>query len=342
MITPLFKCKIEFHFSPHLFQVYDGFCKLSKKGIIKLDVIKVKKNITKPIIKVIVDNKYTVIYDTLDGFNWKEGSLEDNLSYFEKEYSNVDYYFKRSYCELLKDKIKNGKIFPLGLNYSFDFEKKYLLPLKEEVRYVFRKYIKKNILKPIDFEYPPCKNPSDKILFLTRLWNPDEIEDDSIKAQRELINKRRIEFIKICKSEFGSLFTGGIQADDFSIKIAKDIIVSNKITNKRTFLKYIKNHNICIATTGLHNSIGWKFAEYVAGSRAIVSEPLHFILPGNFKESVNYLAFNNSMELIDNIYSFLKNSDMMIHMMKQNYEYYNNYVDSEKMILNTLLIIHNG
>lgn len=97
-------------------------------------------------------------------------------------------------------------------------------------------------------------------------------------------------------------------------------------------------HNICIATTGLFGSIGWKFAEYVAGSRAIISEPLNYSIPGNFTNGVNYYDFLNKDDLLNNIQTLLSNKDIVKNMMYNNFLYYNQYVKPENLVLNTLLI----
>ena len=55
----------------------------------------------------------------------------------------------------------------------------------------------------------------------------------------------------------------------------------------------VRRHPICIATSGLHRSTGWKFAEYLAMSRAIVSEKLHMRLPGPIAADTHYLEFDN-------------------------------------------------
>ncbi len=95
-----------------------------------------------------------------------------------------------------------------------------------------------------------------------------------------------------------------------------------------------------MATTGLHNSIGWKFGEYVAASRAILSEPLIYGLPGNFEHGKNYLPFNNEDELLHKTYSLLKNKDELLDMMNSNFHYYNNFLRPDKLVLNTLLKIY--
>jgi hypothetical protein len=108
-------------------------------------------------------------------------------------------------------------------------------------------------------------------------------------------------------------------------------------------LNAVKEHSICIATTGLHDSIGWKMAEYVAASRAIVSEPLHFELPGNFEKDVNYLEFEHVDQLVSKLQTLLQSQKTVLQMMESNFRYYNNFLKPENMIFNTLLtVMHNS
>lgn len=341
MLKPFFDCQIEFCPSPHLTQIYDGFARLQQKGLIALKAKRITLEHSKPVIKVIVNNKYTLIYDTLDGLNWIDGNLKENLKYFK---SNIecDFYFKRSFKPELQNHLKKGKIHPLGLNFPFDYEGNYPLTISERFKSLVKQYIKKDTFKQTTYEYPPVKHPTTKILFLCGLWNPEQVNSSELKAQRNQINNDRMAFVRACKSEFGDQFTGGIQIDNYSQRIAKDLLVPSTITKKQNFLNAIKEHNICIATTGLHYSTGWKFAEYTAASRAIISEPLHYGLPGDFKKDKNYLSFSNTEELIANIHNLLNNPSKMEDMMMENHQYYTNYVYSEKMILNTLLKVHNS
>jgi hypothetical protein len=79
------------------------------------------------------------------------------------------------------------------------------------------------------------------------------------------------------------------------------------LTNKRHYLELVRSHAVCIATTGLHGSTGWKFSEYVAAARGIVTEPLRYEVPGDFKSEQNYLEFTNEDELIAGISDLVRN-----------------------------------
>ena len=345
-MKPIFKCELHYFPSPHLYQIYDGFEKLRRLGILDLSVKRAKGNLEKPLLNVTIDNKYTVVYDTLDGFNWIKGSVEENLEYFRTNI-NADFYFKRSFTtELVDIKSGNCKVYPLGLNYTFRPEGKYPKTPKEALKDtiknnpVISKYYKKTYFSYSEYEYPPILNKKKQILFLERLWNPDEVSSEHEKAERDCINQNRMDYIKICRNQFGSQFIGGLQIDDFSNKHAKDLVVPRSLTNRGNYNNLLKSSDICIATTGLHNSTGWKFGEYVAASRAIISEPLEYDVPGNFSCNKNYLTFENENELVTNLNYLLKESDELYEMMRNNFHYYNNYLSPDKLILNTILKIY--
>ncbi|MDG5814146.1 hypothetical protein QA601_03585 [Chitinispirillales bacterium ANBcel5] len=344
MRTP-FECEVNYFPFSHLNQIYAGFDKLEKAGIVKLSVKSVSGKQTVPLLKVVVNNKYNVMYDTLDGLNWIEGSVEDNLNYFKNNIT-ADFYFKRSFNQQLIDYApENCSVFPLGFNYFMKADGKFSGNLQQKIKdqlrnnFLISKYFNKNFCSG-DFECYPIPSRKSKILFMARLWNPDEVSLDHLKDEREQINKNRIENIRACRKEFGDSFIGGLRHDEFSIRHAKDLLLPFSLTRKERFLKTIKECNICIATTGLHNSIGWKFGEYVAASRAIVSEPLKCQIPGDFSEGENYLEFKNNSELINNIRVLQKDKEKLFAMMNSNFRYYNHYLQPDIMILNTLLKVY--
>lgn len=344
------KCELEYIASPHLTQLYDGFAKLEKAGKVKL-IVKpsVSGNQFKPLLKVVVNQKYKLVYDALDGLNWIEGTTSDNLKYFN-ENTRADFYFKRSFNQQIIDNAPKGcVVFPLGLNYQISPEKDYSIHFKDKLKaflygnILTEKFYKKYKFKSEDFEHAPVPEKETRILFLTRLWNPADSKSKKTASEREIINQNRIDFIKSCKKEFGNRFTGGLTHDQFTVKYAKELILPQSFTKKENFLKAVKSHNICVASTGLHQSIGWKFGEYVAASRAIVSEPLHYVLPGEFVENKNYLTFDNTAQLLEKINDLLDNHSKMKEMMEQNANYYKHYVRPDVLVWNTLLkVIESG
>ncbi|MHA4842631.1 hypothetical protein ACX0G7_00645 [Flavitalea antarctica] len=333
-------------------QLYAGFFELERKGIIKLKLKLLKQNQhAYSLINVLVNNKYRVIYDTLDGLTWIHGDEQANLAYFKKTYE-VDFYFKRSFNSLLHEhRPKDCKVFPLGLNYNVQPKKNLLLysgSLKNKVKYVLKtnKLLKQISAKRFyyeeDFEFLPIKPKTNNILFLTRLWDPNEAKSERSKEFRIRINKTRVECIERCRDTYGVDFTGGLYREKFALKNFPDLIMDDALTNKSGFLKAVKDHAICIATTGLHKSIGWKMAEYVAASRAIVSEPLNFDLPGQFSIDENYCQFDTADQLIEQIDKLRGSQSEMLKLMINNFHYYNNFVKPERLILNSLITVLNN
>lgn len=337
-------CVVEYLFSPHLSQIYKGFQILEEKGLIDLKFIKKAGNLNKPIISAFINNEYHIIYDTLDGFNWLDNkSIEDNLLFFQNHYQ-CDYYFKRSYNASLLNYNKGStrRIHNLEFNYDVAYE-----PIFTDIKRVVKDTIHKrlNLHNPNvdykDFEYYFNKNDQSKILFSARLWDPKDVENIDESTEREIINQNRINYIRACKKEFGSIFTGGLQDSELSRKMAKDLVLSNKKTSKLSYIRTIKDHDICISTLGLHKSNGWKFGEYIAASRAIISEPL-FFTSENFIESNNYLEVSSTDSLISNIYRILDDTEYKYTMMVNNFNYYNQYLRPDALILNSLIRVINN
>ena len=126
-----------------------------------------------------------------------------------------------------------------------------------------------------------------KIVFFTRLW---ENENN--------INSTRIEIIRRLKKEFGDRFIGGLYDSELARSLAPDIILSKRQTERGRYLRLVQDSDICIGSTGLHDSIAWKTAEYVAMGKAIVCEELQYEVPGNFLSEKNYIPFSGIDECI--------------------------------------------
>lgn len=347
----LLECELEFFPNFHLMQLYSGFFELQRKGIIDLRIKPVKEtNESLSIITATINKKQKVMYDTLDGLTWIPGDVDTNLSHFQKTYQ-ADFYFKRSFNPRMKDHSPaNCQVFPLGLNYNVHPDKnliRYSGSINDKIKY----FIKTNkLLKRVsarsffyeqDFEYYPVKPSRKNVLFLTRLWNPGEAKSQRSVELRTKINTTRVEAINRCRKEFGEDFTGGLFIEKFASKNFPELLMDNSLTNKASYLNSVRNHAICIATTGLHNSIGWKMGEYVAASRGIVSEPLKFGLPGDFEKEKNYYEFETADELINQINRLRTDESALMQMMADNFHYYNNYVKPENLVLNSLITVLN-
>jgi hypothetical protein len=351
-MSKLFECEIEYVPNSHLMQIYTGFFELEKLGVIDLKLKKIKHTSSFiPIINAVIDKKYKVVYDTIDGLSWIPGDESTNLVYFQNSFK-TDFYFKRSFdSRMLEYKPENCEVYPLGLNYNVQPDKNmfwYNDTLQDKLKYLTKtsKLLKglshKKFFYTKDFEYYPVKQNQNRILFITRLWSPEDARSDRSKVARSELNTMRLECIESGKKAYGDLFTGGLFIEPYAKKNYPSLLMPASLTSKAGFLQTVKEHTICITTTGLHKSIGWKLAEYVAASRAIVTEPLNFKLPGNFTSGRNYYEFESPKQLLTQVNSLLSNPGQIVEIMKNNYYYYNNFVKPERLVLNTLLTVANN
>ena len=99
-----------------------------------------------------------------------------------------------------------------------------------------------------------------------------------------------------------------------------------------------------MATTGLNGSNGWKLGEYVALSKAVISEPLVFQVTGDFAKEKNYLEFTDPEKLVTAATRLFDDKTLRLALMINNYRYYQAYLRPDALILNTLATVfqHNN
>ncbi len=329
---------ISFSDFQHLQQIYTGFFLLYKQGRINLSQqikqIPLRK-FEELHIKVIINNEITLYYDMHDCGNIEPAFLE-----------GVDFYFKRSYSPKLIENLEGReKVFPFGLNYenyagNFD---RFLLARskfyqgKEKLKIVLKAFGGASGFNI--FEDLPRPQIEPKVIFMARAWNPEKIEDKKQKTQTEAINETRAECVRLLRKEFGARFFGGLAVDDYSQTKFKDCLLPNAGVSKQSeYLKILKTFPICIATTGLCGSNGWKIAEYVALAKAIVSEKLHYEVTGDFEENKNYLNFETPAQCVEKVVRLFEDNELRRQIMENNRHYYLNFMRPDKIILNTLQI----
>lgn len=334
---------------PHETGIIAGFILLKRQGIINLKINKLNKDCINKyphtcLVEAIINDKIKVAYDLLDGYNL-------NLKELDKYLDGIDYYFKRSFSAQKNSLLANKeKIYPLGFNYSVNLKGDLNDNLYNNIKNILRKIIKNKKSKFYinDFELVPSYDVScnPKVIFCTRLWNPDGeadevnngiVIDSKLKEEREYINNLRVDIIKQLKLMLKENFIGGIYNSLYARENYPDLILDNNITDKENYLKIMQSADICIGSMGLHESIGWKTAEYIASSKAIVNERFRYEVIGEFNELENYLAFETSEECINHIKYLINNPKDIMKMQMNNFIYYNKYLRPDKQVLNSLL-----
>ena len=332
----------------HLTQIFTGFNLLSKRKLINLRILRDQTfqagAMGKPILRVIIDHTHKLVFDTYDG-----------NKLFQEQLDWCDIYFKRSFDKNEIDKGSlNNKVYPLGFNYSVYSDTNNLsmqkifwnLSLKNSIENL-HPYIRSSLIlsyflktssgkytsRVSNFESFPRILDTPSILFTTRLWEPSGRKDELDRIE---INQMRVDCIRLLKKHFGDQFVGGLYPSHEAISHFSDIVLKNEDVYKINYLKHLHNSQICVATRGLLGSNGWKIAEYIAGAKAIVTEPLMYDVPGNFLPEKNYLEFNLAQECIDKVQLLVDNIDLRYKLMKNNYEYYNAYLRPDILVWNAI------
>lgn len=280
-----------------------------------------------------------LFYDVWDGYQDPE-DMELGLDY-------CDFYFKRSFSEKKNRQFFPNDIqrmYPLGFNYYVTHPKNPVgEPLWKAVLRPLQGRTPARFFVPEVFEEDgesPCGNPP-RILFLTRLWGREAwLEGDPANDEREEISNTRIEIIRTLRREYGDAFIGGVNDCPLSRQLAPDLIVSQGLTERRHYLKVVHDSDICIGTTGLHGSIGWKTGEYVAAAKAIVHEEMQYSVPGNFGGD-NYLSFRTAQECVEAVAKLAEDPKLLRAMKRANAAYYQQYLRPDRLVKRTLEIVDN-
>ncbi len=285
-------------------------------------------------------NGRTIIYDVADSHRIAEECLP-----------KADAYFKRSFLPRYVSGLgaDRGKVHPLALNYEVypnhldlagarrDFLVRRGIRRLGAVRKAFR--IERGFVPRQHLLEGAPGDGSGRILFLTRAWDPNEspLASGLPRQRREQINDMRARCIDALRCHFGDRVLAGFARTPFAIDRYPSLLVADaRLSEKRSYLSLVKQSDVCVTTTGLHGSIGWKFAEYIALGKAIASEPIELKVPGNLASGANYLAFSSDEQCVAVVDELLTNPARRLAMSRRNLAYYQQYLRPDNLILNTL------
>lgn len=351
----MLECTLELSEVPlHLYQIIAGLYLLEKSGKIKLRIKKLAaddpKRLPYNMLRVNAGGR-SLIYDMNDGYD----NLLKSGESFEKLYDGLlegcDFMFKRSFNADMNSRLREPqKIKKTAPNFFVTTRGNPAhLPVPCDPK---REKLKKLVrLLPFSEFYngwcyeeaffsEPSESSEPRVLFMARLWDPagdfpGQLTEEK-SDERRLINESRAECIRLCRREFGSRFFGGITPSAFSQREYPDLLLPDSSAGKKNeYLRHMKTFDIHISTMGLHRSTGWKFAEYIAASRAVVSEPLYYESAGDLKEGKNYLSFTSADECAKRIDELFDN-DRRLMMMNSNRDYRDRYMRCGTIASDTL------
>ena len=333
------KCSILInpHSSPHLSQIYSGFTMLSQKGKIDLKLNTVQKGFYEKFVdkskQHLKNANYQYLMANIDDKKIFY-DMHDSYKISSRVLNEVDIYFKRSY---LKNHYKSNKVIPFGLNMRVNNPKVDLKRFYIEFNQrnfegclgalKLDKFMVKQaegVPRTTDIKHRG-KITNSNIFFFTLLYDPNDNPERTKQKRKEIeeLNSSRIELAKVIKSNFRDRATCGIMKNDYSRKIVPKELIMDKVTFTE-YLDLINQHSICISSTGLHGSIPWKFANYIAGGKCIVTEKLL------------YLEFETPEGCIQNISKLIQNEKIRFKMSKNNLNYYNTSLKPDKIIKSSI------
>ncbi len=353
---PAISCRLLYRSaSPHLQQLYTGFRLLQRSGFVRLS----QQQRQSPVrylndaphlngaghahLDALLEGSLRLHFDTHDAPEIALGELE-----------NCDFYFKRSFLPTAIDSLpasQRAKVVPLGLNYRVlpdvpdPLAVRRALALNGLTRPTFRA-IKQGLDTRNHFGFQPrlrgmesqpdC-NAAPSVLFLVAAYDPydDPGRKEEKIADRISINETRARCIRLLREALGPRVTCGFGSTPFTRAQYPDLIWPGSV-EQENYLHTLKSFPICVASTGLHGSTGWKLAEYVAFGKAIVSEPLLYDIPGDFRGGRNYLEFGSPEECVHAAIRLIEDPDLRRHIMHNNAAYYREYLRPDVLVRNAL------
>ena len=342
--------------SPHIQQLYTGFRLLQRSGFVRLSqqrrATPIQYESAAPHLKdaghahldVLVNGKLRVHFDTHDAEELALGEL-----------GNCDFYFKRSYRPEVVNSLpadQQHKVLPLGLNYRVLPDVVDTLSMARALSLTgwsaptlaaFKQALDTNNRLGFQprvglIQAEPDLRADPNVLFLVAAYDP---YDDPHRSQEKIddrifINETRARCLRLLKDALGARFTGGFSHNRYAAEQYPDLVVPRGTTGQSQYLRTLRSFPICVATTGLHGSTGWKLAEYVAFSKAILSEKLVYEVPGTFTAEQNYIEFTSPEECLNGAVRLIENRALRQKLMQSNATYYREYLRPDALVRNAL------
>ena len=284
-----------------------------------------------------------LLYDTTDS-----GQLDEALV------RSSDAYFKRSYDPRAVADLGplSVRVHPLGLNYPVYPNRPDWMGLRRALSFGPPRQRLLQSLRLLDvgsrwsqlprehhLDREPDPGCAARVLFLVRAWDPEEFPGCTPERRRHYgeVNEMRAACVRALRREFGELFTGGFSHTAFARRQFPDALAPDPSqTHKRSYLRLLERHPICVTSGGLHGSLGWKLGEYVALSKAIVTERLAFAVPGSFAEDVHYLAYDDAEGCVASVRRLVEDQEQRAAMMAANRAYFLEHLRPDRLVWNSL------
>lgn len=183
---------------------------------------------------------------------------------------------------------------------------------------------------PLYSAYESGPGGAEQVLFQVRAWEP---EMGQSPQDRRDVNESRAAVIRGLAGALGARFVGGFLPTPYAREIYPDLI-SDLPTDRNSYLGLVRSCAVAVSTIGLHGSNPWKLVEYLAASRAIVTEPLRYAVPESLDGTV--AVFDGFQQCVDRCVELLDSADRRAEMQVAAHDYWRHFVRPDQLLLRRL------
>jgi hypothetical protein len=326
-------------------KIYAGLHLLARRGLVSLQIHPARGHSDVQFAQVTAPGEARprwVAFDTSDHSDF----------FFTEALGRCDVYFKRSYYGPHLDRLPagdRGKVLPFGLNYPCAAPGTKSLIVRHWLAAAaglcrrspglaarrgrdLLRYLR-TYLAQLDFrlfEQPPDAPVVPRVLFQTRLWEPEKSDDDLAQ-----VNEERVRLIRALRKALGERFHGGVVPTPFARRHYPDVL-EERTYRRQDFLRMMQASLVGVYTRGLHHSLAFKLPEYLAASMCVVSEPLRNPLPQPLVPGAHYQEFRDAEECVARCERLLSRPAEAREMRRANHDYYRCWVAPAEHLWNCL------
>lgn len=184
-------------------------------------------------------------------------------------------------------------------------------------------------------EIPASRSANAKVLLQTRLMDPAMAKSKNGRTLIEHLNSDRLELVRALKEGLGDRFVGGIIPHGFGRHCPPEL-TTHEGHSRGEYLDLVERNAIAVYSMGRANSNGWRFGEYLAMSRCIVSVPLVYEVSAPLQEGENLVSFESPAECVTACQTLLADPERIRSMREANEAYYHRYVKPSAIVGNAL------
>jgi hypothetical protein len=184
---------------------------------------------------------------------------------------------------------------------------------------------------PLVDEYEADPGGAEQVLFQVTAWDPTRGQDPE---DRRKVNSGRAAIIKALRKAIAHRFVGGFVPTPYARSTYPGLL-SELPVGQRDYLRLVQESAITVSTVGLHGSNPWKLVEYLAGSRAIVSEPLRYELPESLEGTAEF--FDDSEQCVERCIELLDSPGRRAELQDRSRSYWLRNARPDRLLVRRLL-----